>query len=138
MAANDGAAPLARLREAVERQVSARSLRNAARQVGMSPTGLQKFLAGTTPSVATCRKLERWAFDRAAAGEPVSAEIALAVLRVLVDALPPRRHAEALDRLLAVLERGHADAAPPWLVEARRALEPFPEDPTPQQPPDTI
>jgi hypothetical protein len=70
MASNDGAAPLARLREAVERQVSERSLRHAARQVGMSPTGLQKFLAGSAPSDATCRKLERWAFEKAAAGEP--------------------------------------------------------------------
>ena len=92
MASNDGAAPLARLREAVERQVSARSLRHAARQVGMSPTGLQKFLAGSAPSDATCRKLERWAFDKAVAGEPPTAETALAILRLFAGALPPRLH----------------------------------------------
>lgn len=129
MASNDGAAPLARLREAVERQVTARSLRNAARQVGMSPTGLQKFLTGTSPSLSTCRKLERWAFERAADGEPPDAETALAVLRVLVGALHPRRHAEALERLLSILECAYEGSAPPWLIEARRAMEP--DDPIP-------
>ena len=122
MASNDGAAPLARLREAVERQVTARSLRSAARLVGMSPTGLQKFLAGTAPTDAPCRKLERWGFARAAAGEPATAETASAVLSVLVSALPPRRHPEAVDRLLAVLERAYEGASPPWLAEARHTL----------------
>ena len=132
MASNDGAAPLARLREAVERQVSERSLRHAARQVGMSPTGLQKFLAGSAPSDATCRKLERWAFEKAAAGEPPTAETALAVLRLLAGALPPRRHPEAVVRLLAVLESAFGDGArPAWLLEARRALDAAPEDPNP-------
>ena len=131
MASNDGSAPLAHLRAAVERQVSARSLRNAARQVGMSPTGLQKFLAGSEPTVATCRKLERWAFDRAASGELPSAEIALAILRVLVDALPPRGHAEAVDRLMGVLECGYGDEPPSWLREARLAMKAAPQDPPP-------
>lgn len=132
MASNDGAAPLARLREAVERQVSERSLRHAARQVGMSPTGLQKFLAGSAPSDATCRKLERWAFEKAAAGEPPIAETALAVLRLLAGALPPRRHPEAVVRLLAVLESAFGDGVrPAWLVEARSALDAAPEEPIP-------
>jgi hypothetical protein len=132
MASNDGAAPLARLREAVERQVSERSLRHAARQVGMSPTGLQKFLAGSAPSDATCRKLERWAFEKAAAGEPPTAETALGVLRLLAGALPPRRHPEAVVRLLAVLESAFDDGArPAWLVEARRALDAAPADQIP-------
>lgn len=131
MASNDGAAPLARLREAVEREVATRSLRNAARQVGMSPTGLQKFLAGTSPSDATCRKLERWGFERAAAGDAPTAETAAAVLRVLVGELPPRRHPEAVDRLLAVLEAAYEGASPPWLEGARRELAAGPEDPIP-------
>jgi hypothetical protein len=130
MAANDGAAPLARLREAVEQQVAERSLRHAARQVGMSPTGLQKFLSGTAPAESTCRKLERWAFERAASGEPPTAESALAVLRFLVGALPPRRHLEALARLLTVLESAHAEAGlePEWLAGARHAVDASPED----------
>jgi len=132
MASNDGAAPLARLREAVERQVTTRSLRYAARQVGMSPTGLQKFLAGSAPTDATCRKLERWAFDKAAAGEPPTAEIALGVLSLLAGALPPRRHSEAVARLLAVLESAFADGVrPTWLAEARGALDASREEPIP-------
>jgi hypothetical protein len=133
MAANDGPAPLARLREAVEQQVAERSLRHAARQVGMSPTGLQKFLSGTAPAESTCRKLERWAFERAARGEPPTPESALAVLRYLAGALHPRRHAEAVGLLLAVLESAHgeAGAAPGWLAGARQALDASPEDPLP-------
>lgn len=121
MPSNDGSAPAGRLREAVERQVSARSLRHAARQVGMSPTGLQKFLDGASPTDATCRKLERWAFDRAAAGEPPTGEGAVAVLRHLAGALPPRCHPGAVDRLLAVLEAAHPHP-PAWLADARRHL----------------
>ena len=133
MAANDGAAPLARLREAVEQQVAERSLRHAARQVGMSPTGLQKFLSGTAPAESTCRKLERWAFERAARGEPPTPESALAVLRFLAGALHPRLHAEVVDRLLAVLESAHAEAGvvPEWLAGARQALDATPGDPLP-------
>ena len=40
---------LERLRETVALRVQATSLRTVARQVGMSPTGLEKFLAGETP-----------------------------------------------------------------------------------------
>jgi hypothetical protein len=123
MASNDGAAPLARLREAVERQVAARSLRHAARQVGMSPTGLQKFLDGAAPTDATCRKLDLWAFARAAAGEPPTAETAPAILRVLIGALPPRRHPEMVRRLLAVLESAYGDEPPPWLSDVATSSE---------------
>jgi hypothetical protein len=106
----------------VERQVTARSLRHAARQVGMSPSGLQKFLAGTAPMDATCRKLERWAFERAAAGEPPTGESAVALLRHIVGGLPPRLHTGAVDRLLATLEAAQPAAPPAWLADARRHL----------------
>ncbi len=36
------------------------SLRQAAREIGMSPTGLQKFLHGGEPYVKTVRKLSLW------------------------------------------------------------------------------
>jgi len=121
MPSNNGAA--GRLRDAVERQVTTRSLRHAARQVGMSPTGLQKFLDGASPTDATRRKLERWAFERAAAGEPPTGESAVAVLRHLAGVLPPRLHRLAVDRLLSILEAAHAGALPPtWLVDARQHL----------------
>jgi hypothetical protein len=121
MASNDGAVPPG-LRDAVERQAAARSLRHAARQVGMSPTGLQKFLSGTVPADATCRKLERWAFARAAAGEPPTGAGAVGALRHLAGALPPRLHVHAVDRLLSVLEAAYEGHPPAWLADARRQL----------------
>jgi hypothetical protein len=52
------------------------------------------------------------------------------VLRFLVGALPPRRHLEALGRLLTVLESAHAEAgaAPEWLAGARHAVDASPEE----------
>ncbi|HYW06376.1 MAG TPA: hypothetical protein VE913_05435 [Longimicrobium sp.] len=139
MASNGGDDPLARLREAVGRQVALRSLRLAARQVGMSPSGLSNFLDGTPPTGATSRKLEAWLAACAPPAHAHSAESALAVLRVLTHELHPRRQAEALVRLLSVLERAYtaAGARPAWLDEAvRRArhLAPcdFPSDRFPE------
>ena len=122
MASNDGDDALARLREVVGREVAARSLRSAARQVGMSPSGLANFLEGTPPTGATSRKLERWLASCAAGGEH-SAESALAVLRVLTRELHPRRQPHALARLVAVLERAHTAAGtrPRWLDDLVRA-----------------
>ncbi|HET7233195.1 MAG TPA: hypothetical protein VFJ16_24505 [Longimicrobium sp.] len=48
------------LRDAATRYVASTSLRQAAREIGMSPTGLQKFLDGAEPYVKTVRKLSLW------------------------------------------------------------------------------
>lgn len=131
MASNGGDDPLARLREAVGREVDSRSLRLAARQVGMSPSGLSNFLEGTPPTGATSRKLERWLASCAQPARAHSAESALAVLRVLTRELHPRRQAEATVRLLSVLERAYtaAGARPAWLDDAvRRAGHLSPRD----------
>ncbi|MCA1791645.1 MAG: hypothetical protein LC667_17875, partial [Thioalkalivibrio sp.] len=49
-----------RLREAVTIRVQATSLRSVARQVGMSPSGLDKFLMGGMPYQKSRRKLFDW------------------------------------------------------------------------------
>ncbi|HEX9939764.1 MAG TPA: hypothetical protein VGB15_21695, partial [Longimicrobium sp.] len=51
---------LERLRETVRLRVEATSLRAVARQVGMSPSGLEKFLAGGTPYAGSRQKLQDW------------------------------------------------------------------------------
>jgi hypothetical protein len=48
------------LREAVSGYLGTASLRQASREIGMSPTGLQNFLNGTEPHVTTLRKLHDW------------------------------------------------------------------------------
>ncbi|HEX8432585.1 MAG TPA: hypothetical protein VF625_14945 [Longimicrobium sp.] len=122
MASNGGDDPLARLREALGREVDSRSLRITARQVGMSPSGLSNFLDGTPPTGSTSRKLEAWLASCAPPARAHSADTALAVLRVLTRELHPRRQAEAVVRLLSVLERAYAAAGtrPAWLDEAVR------------------
>ena len=48
------------IRAALWRHVQKESLRRAAREVGMSPTGLSNFLHGSTPQRPTLRKLVAW------------------------------------------------------------------------------
>src|SRR5690606_39795630 len=86
--------PLDRLRAAVEGGVAARSLRGVAREVGMSPSGLQKFRDGATPYAATRRKLEERYLRGAAQRDPSDDVVpVLAALRILTSGLPTSRRA---------------------------------------------
>lgn len=113
--------PLAKIREALALEVESASLRRAARNVGMSPTGLRKFLDGAGPYAATRRKLERWYVrERPAYGSEVTAVVAQNALRLLVQDLPPGRREQATRTLLAGLheEFARAESEPPeWLAE---------------------
>lgn len=118
--------PLDQLRAVIAARLAAVSLRSVAREVGMSPSGLQKFVDGSVPYLPTRQKLERWYVSEAARGEAeMSADVALAALGVLVCDLPPGRRRRAVRRLAAELRAAY-DAEegppPPWLDElARRA-----------------
>jgi hypothetical protein len=48
------------LRGLLAERVEATSLRRVAREVGMSATGLKKFLLGTAPYSPTLRRLRKW------------------------------------------------------------------------------
>lgn len=52
--------PVSVIREAVGRATANHSLRGVARQIGMSPSGVQHFLAGAQPYAPTLRRLNRW------------------------------------------------------------------------------
>lgn len=52
--------PTTALRHTVERAIQDSSLRHVASQVGMSPTGLKKFVMGTAPYSPTLRRLRVW------------------------------------------------------------------------------
>lgn len=57
----DGFARLiGQLRDAASACVESTSLRQAAREIGMSPTGLGNFISGTEPYLTTVRKLRDW------------------------------------------------------------------------------
>lgn len=80
-----GDLPLERMREVLARRVEATSLRHVAREVGMSPTGVQKVLDGADSYSRTRRKLERWYVRESVRyGGGVNAAAVIAALRVTV------------------------------------------------------
>ena len=97
-------------------------MRHVAREVGMSPSGLQKFLAGSQPYSATRRKLERWYAK--SGGEP-DHHSAISALEVLVYDLPPVERPRAMRQLIQGLEEVFAKAGhrrPGWVKELRVQL----------------
>ena len=62
-----------KLRDAAARYAETTSLRQAAREIGMSPTGLHGFLTGNEPYLVTVRKLVAW--DERAGEHPQGAAI---------------------------------------------------------------
>ena len=111
------------LRDMAAARVESTSLRGVAREIGMSPTGLKKFLLGTAPYSPTLRRLRRWYLQHAAlpTGE-VSYHDASAALVVLIHDLQPEPRREATDCLLDCLERAY-DASgrtrPRWVADLR-------------------
>lgn len=85
------------LRTAAAARVAATSLRGAAREIGMSPSGLQKFLNGTDPYEPTLLRLRAWYGDDATQREREEA-----VARLL-GFLPAQRRASAEAALRAML-----------------------------------
>jgi hypothetical protein len=129
---------ISRLREAVTIRVQATSLRSVARQVGMSPSGLDKFLAGGMPYQKSRRKLFDWLHrERHNLGADLTVDGIAAALGSLVRDLPPDRREQALLTLLGTLQElyaTHTETAPPWLAEIlQKAADgsAFPEDEVP-------
>lgn len=111
------------LRTAVIERVERTSLRSAAREIGMSPTGLKKFLDGNMPYTKTLHRLRKWYLQHAADTEgDIGEEDAQAALRVLVHDLPDEVRAETIQGLLRCMEesytRSHHDV-PAWIGELR-------------------
>lgn len=110
-----------RLRNAIVLRVQATSLRAVARQVGMSPSGLDKFLSGGTPYTKSRRKLFDWLHrERHNLHSDLTADGMAAALGALVRDLAPDRREEALHTLLGTLRDVYGaqpDTAPPWLAQ---------------------
>lgn len=121
---------LDQLRSVIVARMATLSLRAVAREVGMSPSGLQKFVDGSIPYLSTRRKLERWFVREAGRGEgEVDAGAALAAVAVLVRDLPPARRPRAVRQLVAALRAAYAaeEPRPSWLDELVRNTRPAPE-----------
>lgn len=114
---------ISHLRDMVSHQVERTSLRGVAREIGMSPTGLKKFLLGTSPYSPTLRRLRKWYLQHASlpTGE-VSYHDASAALVVLTHDLPPEPRREAADKLLDAMGIGYDQSGrlrPRWVSELR-------------------
>jgi hypothetical protein len=119
------AASLDTLREAARLFVDSTSLRQAARDIGMSPTGLRGFLDGADPYVKTARKLAEWYVREAGRQQTdLTFETAAAALDLLTKHLPVARRDAAAAELVEVLHRHcvRGGTTPPeWLAELRRS-----------------
>lgn len=76
---------LQRIRAAATAATERSSLREAARDVGMSPTGLRNFLDGATPYARTFVKLRSWYLRKGSRREEISAGDARASIALLTE-----------------------------------------------------
>jgi transcriptional regulator with XRE-family HTH domain len=111
------------MREVAAARVENTSLRQVAREIGMSPTGLKKFLEGTAPYSPTVRRLRNWYVRYAAVQrsdvEEVDASAALAVLMHDLRSDPRR---DAALHVLEAVGSGYERSGKPrpaWLSELR-------------------
>jgi hypothetical protein len=111
------------IREVATARVQATSLRRVAREIGMSPTGLRKFLDGTEPYTPTLHRLRVWyvRFAATPAGE-VTREEASAALAILTHDLSPTPQRVAANGILDLLARGYEVSGrtkPSWVSDLR-------------------
>jgi hypothetical protein len=117
----DAEVGLAVLRARLAARLETASLRQVARDVGMTPSGLRHVLDGGRPQSATRRKLEAWYVrERELSPEAPDAETLRAALRLLVRELPAAERPDALRRLIQLEKTLHREAGrrpPEWLEE---------------------
>jgi len=112
---------LKRFRLALADAIDHSTLRAVARSVGMSPSGLTKFLDGTKPYGPTVERLREWYFRQAGMHQTPPEEI-VGVLRRLVVTLPEPDC--GVVNLLAAVDTSYQEAGmytPEW-VKAVRGL----------------
>ncbi|MET0399841.1 MAG: hypothetical protein ABW277_23840 [Longimicrobiaceae bacterium] len=128
MAGRSRGLPLAVLRQALERWVEKTSLRQAARETGMSPTGLRKVLSGSRVHASTERKLLTWYLRHLAQqGDwgALDADTAAAALALLTEGLLPGTRRALVSTFLERIEKAYRDAGqvvPAWVQTLRSEL----------------
>lgn len=116
---------LSRVRETVARWAEQTSLRQAARETGMSPTGLRKVLDGTRLHASTERKLVSWYMRHVAqqgGWGALDAETAAAALELLTAGIQPGQRRALVDAFLAMAEDGYRSSGlpvPGWIESLR-------------------
>ncbi|HYH80469.1 MAG TPA: hypothetical protein VEX86_11755 [Longimicrobium sp.] len=114
-------ASITTLRQAARIYVDATSLRHAARDIGMSPTGLRGFIDGADPYVKTTRKLTEWYIrEIQSRSAELSRESAGAALSLLVQHMPGPQRGLTMLQMLDVLDRRCRETSTPrpvWLID---------------------
>lgn len=108
----------ARVRAAAIARVAATSLRSVSREIGMSATGLSKFLDGNAPYLPTLNRLRNWYLRHAAPTSALSEQDAHAALALLVHDLSPEARHAAIDEMLRCMRAGYQASGqdqPSWL-----------------------
>jgi transcriptional regulator with XRE-family HTH domain len=108
------------VRDTVRRKIRGSSLRKIAGEVGMSPTGLQKFLNGSDSYRSTVARLRLWYYAQPENVDTLNVGHAATATQLLTGGLPEnqRRHGTAM--LIGALSAVYAGQYPGWLVELRR------------------
>lgn len=111
---------LEHFRSALSDAVNRSTLRSVAHDVGMSPSGLTKFIyEGTTPYAPTIERLRAWYYRKSGVHQTPPAEIA-AMLRKLVITLPEPD--AGVMNLLAAVDASYQSAGlftPEWVNAVR-------------------
>jgi hypothetical protein len=119
--ADHRATTIQHMREAIAERVRKTSLRRVAREVGLSPTGLKKFINGSDPYSPTVRRLNAWYLRYAALPMGhVETEDAGAALAILVADLVSGPRLQAVGDVLACVGTGYEQSGrtpPAWLSE---------------------
>jgi hypothetical protein len=110
------------IRAAVRTAIENSSVRQVARDVGMSPTGLTMALEAENPRAATMRKLREWYVRWAATERAIDPISVRAALDLLLGDLPARARDSFAERLLSEIEdlyRASRLKVPEWVTSLR-------------------
>jgi hypothetical protein len=110
------------IRTTVTRRVAETSLRQVSRGIGMSPSGLQKFMDGSRPYSNTLLKLRTWYVRHLAQDvSVVTTNDAHSALLLLTQGLHGSGQREVVLSTLANLARAFGPHPPAWIELARQA-----------------
>lgn len=96
--------PLEEIRAALRARTEETSLRAVARDVGLSPSGFRRLLAGTAPLETTRYRMRAWHAAQCADPPPLDDEARDALLAALTRHLPADRRQAAIAEVVFVLE----------------------------------
>jgi hypothetical protein len=117
------AVSLAVLRDALRRAVDQTSLRQVAREVGLSPRGVTLVIRGVQSQKKTVAKLREWYARHGPAVVGMSGEMAAASLANLLEGLDGADREVAARAIVALLEAVHRgrEADPPGWIDHLRS-----------------